>query len=165
VNVARSAEESERIWDARRSVSPALARRRPNKLGEDVCVPVSQIPQMIARVRAIARKYGLLIPIFGHAGDGNLHPNILCDRADAEEVARVREAAREIFETAVALGGTLSGEHGIGVLKKQFMHLDLGDDALSVMRRIKDAIDPAGIMNPGKIFPDPGGEDAFRLSS
>lgn len=164
VTAARSVQESERIWDARRSVSPALARRRPNKLGEDVCVPVSQIPEMIARVRAIAHKYRLLIPVFGHAGDGNLHPNILCDRSDREEIARVREAAREIFEAAVALGGTLSGEHGIGVLKKQFMDLDLGADALSVMRGIKDAIDPRGIMNPGKMFPDAGGEDAFRLS-
>ncbi|HKU66494.1 MAG TPA: FAD-linked oxidase C-terminal domain-containing protein [Candidatus Baltobacteraceae bacterium] len=164
VRIAHGAQESERIWDARRSVSPALARRRPNKLGEDVCVPVSQIPAMIECVRRIARTYDLSIPVFGHAGDGNLHPNILCDRRDAEEIARVREAARDIFEAAVALGGTLSGEHGIGVLKKQFMELDLGADALALMRRIKDAIDPQGIMNPGKIFPDAGGEDAFRLS-
>jgi glycolate oxidase len=78
-------------------------------------------------------------------------------------MARVRVAAREIFETAVSLGGTLSGEHGIGILKKQFMELDLGTDALSLMRRIKDAVDPLGIMNPGKIFPDPGGADAFDL--
>lgn len=163
VRIAASGEESDRIWEARRSVSPALARRRPNKLGEDVCVPVSQIPAMISRVGEIAKKYDLLIPVFGHAGDGNLHPNILCDRRDREEIARVREAAREIFEAAVALGGTLSGEHGIGVLKKQFMDLDLGTDALALMRRIKDAIDPEGIMNPGKIFPEPGGKDAFAL--
>jgi len=160
---ARSAQESEALWQARRSVSPALARRRPNKLGEDVCVPVSAIPALIASVRDIARRHDLLIPVFGHAGDGNLHPNILCDRSDAHEVARVREAAREIFEAALALGGTLSGEHGIGVLKKQFMERDLGEGALALMRRIKDAIDPKGIMNPGKVFPDPGGEDVFRL--
>lgn len=161
--VASTQEEADRLWNARRAVSPALARRRPNKLGEDVCVPVSRVPEMIARVRAIAAKYDLLVPVFGHAGDGNLHPNILCDRADPEEITRVREAAREIFEAAVALGGTLSGEHGIGVLKKQFMELDLGPDALAVMRRIKDAIDPMGIMNPGKMFPEPGGVPAFRL--
>lgn len=165
VRTASNVEESERIWEARRSVSPALARRRPNKLGEDVCVPVSQIPAMIARVREIAAKYDLLIPVFGHAGDGNLHPNILCDRQNAGEIARVREAAREIFEAAVALGGTLSGEHGIGVLKKQFMELDVGSDALELMRRIKDALDPQGILNPGKIFPDSGGADAFRLDA
>jgi glycolate oxidase len=92
-----------------------------------------------------------------------LHPNILCDRSDREEIARVREAAREIFEAAIELGGTLSGEHGIGVLKKQFMERDLGTDVLALMRRIKDAVDPAGIMNPGKVFPERGGEDAFRL--
>lgn len=163
VIVASGEDESERIWDARRSVSPALARRRPNKLGEDVCVPVSEISTMIARVREIARRHELLVPIFGHAGDGNLHPNILCDRSDREEIARVREAAREIFEAAIELGGTLSGEHGIGVLKKQFMERDLGTDVLALMRRIKDAVDPAGIMNPGKVFPERGGEDAFRL--
>ncbi|HEY9181161.1 MAG TPA: FAD-linked oxidase C-terminal domain-containing protein [Candidatus Baltobacteraceae bacterium] len=163
VQVARTPEESDRIWEARRSVSPALARRRPNKLGEDVCVPVSQIPQMIRRIREIAAAHDLLIPVFGHAGDGNLHPNILCDRRDAAEVARVQLAAREIFEAAVALGGTLSGEHGIGVLKKQFMELDVGTDALELMRRIKEAVDPAGIMNPGKMFPQSGGAAAFRL--
>jgi glycolate oxidase len=153
VTVAHSAQESERIWQARRAVSPALARHRPNKLGEDICVPVSAMPAMIARIREIAGKYELLIPVFGHAGDGNLHPNILCDRRDPDEVRRVLEAAREIFEAAVALGGTLSGEHGIGVLKKEFMELDVGPGALSLMRRIKDALDPTGIMNPGKIFP------------
>ncbi len=94
-----------------------------------------------------------------------MHPNILCDRRDPEQMARVRVAAREIFEAAVALGGTLSGEHGIGLLKKQFMELDLGVEALALMRRLKDAVDPLGIMNPGKIFPDPGGADAFDLPS
>jgi len=163
VSVAASDAESERLWNARRSISPALARRRPNKLGEDVCIPPRAVAALIARVREIAREHALEIPIFGHIGDGNLHPNILCDRRDPEEMARVAKAARAIFEAAVALGGTLSGEHGIGLLKKQFMELDVGPDALAVMRKIKDAIDPLGIMNPGKIFPDPGGADAFRL--
>ncbi len=163
VCVARSAEESARLWNARRSISPALARRRPNKLGEDVSVPRSEIVAMVRAIREISARHDLLIPVFGHAGDGNLHPNILCDRRDEAEMARVRLAAREIFEAALALGGTLSGEHGIGLLKKQFLELDLGPDVLRLMRRIKDAVDPAGIMNPGKIFPDPGGADAFRL--
>ena len=163
VTVAASDAESERLWSARRSISPALARRRPNKLGEDICVPRSRIVEMVRRVREIAAEQRLEIPQFGHIGDGNLHPNILCDKRDPEEMTRVAAAARAIFETAVALGGTLSGEHGIGLLKKQFMELDVGPDALRVMRAIKDAIDPLGIMNPGKIFPDPGGVDAFRL--
>ena len=144
-------------------MSPALARRTPNKLGEDVCVPLSEIGEMVRRVREIAQRYDLQIPVFGHAGDGNLHPNILCDRRNREEMVRVRAAAREIFETAVALGGTLSGEHGIGLLKKQFIELDVGSAALGLMRRIKEAVDPLGIMNPGKIFPEPGGADAFDL--
>jgi glycolate oxidase len=163
VSVAANDEESDRLWRARRSISPALARRRPNKLGEDICVPRSRIPAMVTQVRAIAQQHGLEIPLFGHIGDGNLHPNILCDRRDPEEMQRVAVAARAIFEAAIALGGTLSGEHGIGLLKKQFMELDVGADALAVMRAIKTAIDPLGIMNPGKIFPDRGGADAFHL--
>ncbi|BDE04884.1 FAD-binding protein [Vulcanimicrobium alpinum] len=163
VTVAGDDAESERLWNARRSISPALARRRPNKLGEDVCVPRSKVTAMVARVRAIAAEHRLEIPLFGHIGDGNLHPNILCDKRDPEEMARVAAAARAIFEAAVELGGTLSGEHGIGLLKKQFMELDVGTDALALMRRIKAAVDPLGIMNPGKIFPEPGGADAFRL--
>ncbi len=161
--VAASEAESEALWSARRAISPSLARVRPHKLGEDVAVPRSQIVAMIRAVREIAARYGLTMPIFGHAGDGNLHPNILCDRRDPEEMARVKLAAREIFEAAIALGGTLSGEHGIGLLKKQFLELDLGPEAIAIMHKLKDAIDPLGIMNPGKIFPNPGGPDAFRL--
>jgi len=163
VRVARSDEAAETLWTARRSISPALARRRRNKFSEDVCIPPRGITEMIRRVRAIARENALEIPVFGHIGDGNLHPNILCDKRDREEMARVANAARAIFEAAIALGGTLSGEHGIGLLKKQFLELDLGRDAIAVMRAIKDAIDPLGIMNPGKVFPEPGGVEAFRL--
>jgi glycolate oxidase len=163
VRVARDAAESAALWDARRAISPALARVRPNKLGEDISLPRSELASVVRAIGAIAERYALPIALYGHAGDGNLHPNILCDRRNREEMARVREAAREIFETALAHGGTLSGEHGIGLLKKQFMELDLGSDALALMRRIKDAIDPLGIMNPGKVFPDPGGIEAFAL--
>ena len=163
VTVAQNAEESERLWNARRSISPALAQQRPNKLGEDIAIPRSAIPRMVERCREISLKYNLPVPVYGHVGDGNLHPTILCDKTDKEEMLRVRDAAREIFEAAIDLGGTLSGEHGIGMLKKQFMELDLGVDALELMRKIKNAIDPLGIMNPGKIFPEPGGADAFTL--
>jgi glycolate oxidase len=165
VRIATSDAEGDKLWAARRAISPALARKRPNKLGEDISIPRSAIPEMAERVRSIAERHRLLIPLFGHAGDGNLHPNILCDRTDQDEMRRVTLAAREIFEAAVELGGTLSGEHGIGLLKKQFMELDLGAEQIALMRRIKDAIDPAGIMNPGKLFPDPGGLDAFTLSN
>ncbi len=153
VTVAASAEESDRLWRARRNVSPALARRRPNKLGEDISIPRGAIPAMIRAIRRIATEYEVTIPVFGHAGDGNLHPNILCDVRDRDEMARVRLAAAAIFEAAIALGGTLSGEHGIGLLKKEFMARDLGETQLGVMRAIKDALDPQGIMNPGKLLP------------
>jgi glycolate oxidase len=164
IRLATNDADGEKLWAARRAISPALARRRPSKLGEDISIPRSAIPQMAARVRDIAQRYGLLIPLFGHAGDGNLHPNILCDRTDRDEMQRVTIAAREIFEAAVELGGTLSGEHGIGLLKKQFMELALGKEQIALMRRLKAAVDPEGIMNPGKVFPDPGGIDAFDLS-
>ena len=163
VQVAQSAAEAERLWTARRSINPSLARRRPNRLGEDICVPRRAILPMLRRIAQIREKYALELPVYGHIGDGNLHPNLLCDKRDREEMIRVEGAAREIFEAAIELGGTLSGEHGIGLLKKQFMEEDLGADAVALMRRIKDAIDPLGIMNPGKIFPDPGGPDAFNL--
>lgn len=153
LQTAQTREESEQLWRARRAISPALARRSPNKLGEDISVPRSAVPEIIRRVRAIAAQYELIIPVFGHAGDGNLHPNILCNRSDPGEMQRVRAAAAEIFAAAIACGGTLSGEHGIGLLKKEFMEQDLGYEALEAMKKIKLALDPHNLLNPGKIFP------------
>ena len=152
VRVARDDAESARLWQARRVVSSSLARIRPTKLGEDISVPRSAIPEMLAAVRQVAAKYGLLIPVYGHISDGNLHPNILFDRHDPEEVERVNRAAAEIFEAAVRLGGTLTGEHGIGSLKKEFLSLALDPVELELMRRVKAAFDPRNILNPGKMF-------------
>jgi glycolate oxidase len=152
VRVAADAAESARLWTARRVVSSSLARIRPTKLGEDISVPRSAIPEILAAVQRIAQKYHLLIPVYGHISDGNLHPNILFDRHDEEEVNRVNRAAAEIFEAAVALGGTLTGEHGIGSLKKEFLSMALDPVELDLMRRIKQVFDPHGILNPGKIF-------------
>jgi glycolate oxidase len=153
VRRATAPEESATLWQARRAVSPAISRLRPNKLGEDISVPRSQIPAMVRRVTEISRKYRLPIPLFGHIGDGNLHPNILCDLRDPEEMARVQAAAREIFEAAISLGGTLSGEHGIGTLKREFLHVSLDAATIEIMGRIKWALDPENLMNPGKILP------------
>ncbi len=153
VQVAQDATESSQLWQARRSIAPALARKRPHRLGEDISVPRSAVPTIIRQIRAIATHYELLIPIFGHAGDGNLHPNILCNRHDPAEMQRVRAAAAAIFTAAIACGGTLSGEHGIGLLKREFIEQDLGHDAVEAMRKIKLALDPYTILNPGKIFP------------
>ena len=153
VKVARDKAESDQLWRARRSVSPSLGRARPNKLGEDIVVPRSAIPDMVIRIKQIALKHDLAIVIFGHAGDGNLHPNILFDRRDKAELARVEAAVADLFSAAVELGGTLTGEHGIGVLKRPYLEMALGPLAVEVMRSVKNALDPQGILNPGKVLP------------
>jgi len=116
---------------------------------------------MIARVREIAARYDLPIPVFGHAGDGNLHPNILFDLRDPDEVRRVECAARDIFRAAIGFGGTLSGEHGVGTLKREFLEEAQGPLAVSLARAIKRAFDPEGLLNPGKVFPTGRGTDGF----
>jgi glycolate oxidase len=153
VQVARDERERDDLWRARRSISPSLGRVRPNKLGEDIVVPRSAIPSMVVRIKQIALKYDLPIVIFGHAGDGNLHPNILFDKRDAEEWERVEAAVADLFAAAVELGGTLSGEHGVGVLKRPYLEMALGPLAVEVMQSIKKALDPKGILNPGKVLP------------
>lgn len=153
IRVAHTSKQSEELWRARRSISPSLGRVRPNKLGEDIVVPRSAIPSMVARIKRISHRYNLPIVIFGHAGDGNLHPNILFDKRDPEESERVEAAVGELFEAAVELGGTLSGEHGVGMLKRPYLEMALGPLAVEVMRGIKGALDPKGILNPGKVLP------------
>ncbi len=153
VQVARSAAERSGLWQARRAVSAALGRQAPNKLGEDIVVPRSELPRFVRRVAEISAAVGLPIPVFGHAGDGNLHPNILFDRHRPGELARVERAAALIFAAALELGGTLTGEHGVGALKREFLVDDLGADAVDVMRALKAALDPRDLLNPGKMFP------------
>jgi glycolate oxidase len=155
VRQAANQQESQALWAARRAVSPAISRLKPNKLGEDISVPRARIPAMVRKVGEIALRNRLAIPLFGHIGDGNLHPNILCDLKDAQEMERVQRAAREIFEAAVALGGTLSGEHGIGTLKRGFLPESLDAATIEMMQRVKWALDPDNRLNPGKIFPVP----------
>jgi glycolate oxidase len=154
VNVAENEAERSNLWKARRSVSPALARKAPNKLGEDITVPRSAIPEAIRRIKAVSAKYGLPIVIFGHAGDGNLHPNILFDKRDPSQWAKVEAIVAEEFAIALELGGTLSGEHGVGSLKRPYLERALGPISTEVQKRIKSALDPLKILNPGKIFPD-----------
>jgi glycolate oxidase len=158
VRVASDPNEGAELMAARKSVSPSLARRRPNKLGEDITVPRSAIPEAVARIKEVSRQYNLPIPIFGHIGDGNLHPNILFDRRDAEEFARVEKAAESLFQIAMALGGVLSGEHGVGLLKRDYAEQNLGPVAVEVMRSLKRILDPKGILNPGKVLPEGVGE-------
>jgi glycolate oxidase len=153
VKMAQDEAERSRLWKARRSISPALARRAPNKLGEDITVPRSAIPEVVQRLRAISLSYGLPIVIFGHAGDGNLHPNILFDKRQPEQWEKVERMVAEIFAASLALGGTLSGEHGVGLLKRPYLEGALGSLSIEVQQRIKAALDPLNILNPGKIFP------------
>jgi glycolate oxidase len=154
VQVAGTPDEEAVLWKARQSISPSLTRVRPNKLGEDISVPREAIPEVVRRVQEISNQRNLPIVIFGHISDGNLHPNILFDQADAEEMERVEAASGDIFEVATSVGGTLSGEHGIGLLKQKYLSLDLPEGTVEVMRTIKKALDPHNIMNPGKIFPE-----------
>jgi glycolate oxidase len=154
VDVATTKDEEEALWKARRSISPSLTRVRPNKVGEDISVPRDAIPETVRHIQKISRRHDLPIVIFGHISDGNLHPNILFDWQRPDEVERMEAAAADIFAASVAAGGTLSGEHGIGLLKKKYLGLDLPPETIEVMRSIKRALDPNNIMNPGKIFPE-----------
>jgi glycolate oxidase len=154
VKMAKDETERANLWKARRSISPALARKAPNKLGEDITVPRDAIPEVVGRLRAISAKYGLPIVIFGHAGDGNLHPNILFDKRQAEQWAKVEPMVGEIFAASLAVGGTLSGEHGVGRLKRPYLEHALGPLSIEIQRRIKQALDPLNILNPGKMFPE-----------
>jgi glycolate oxidase len=154
VKVAKDETERSKLWEARRSVTAALALRAPNKLGEDITVPRSAIPEAIRRLKAISSKYGLPVVIFGHAGDGNLHPNILFDKRDPEHWKKVQQMAAEEFALALELGGTLSGEHGVGILKRPYIQSALGLLSIEIQKRIKQVLDPENILNPGKVLPD-----------
>lgn len=154
VKVAKDEAERASLWKARRSVSPSLARKAPNKLGEDITVPRSAIPEAIRRLKAISAEYGLPIVIFGHAGDGNLHPNILFDKRDPKQWAKIEPMVEQVFNTALELGGTLSGEHGVGMLKRPYIERALGSVSLEIQKQIKHVMDPFNILNPGKVFPD-----------
>ncbi len=155
-NVRRATAQDERddIWEVRRSISPALARIASGKINEDIAVPRSSIPDFVEEMREVARDLDLPIHAFGHAGDGNLHVNIMVDRSDHAALSRAREAVRRLFENAIRMGGTLSGEHGIGITKAEHLTLELDDRAIDATARVKRALDPDGILNPDKILSD-----------
>ncbi|MBF0621054.1 MAG: FAD-binding protein [Magnetococcales bacterium] len=152
--VAESDAEAEQIWSARHALSPALKKLSPKRINEDVVVPVSRLAALIDGVSALAKQSAIPIVCFGHAGNGNIHVNMLVDPADAAIMARAEKALEKLFDLVIRLNGSLSGEHGIGVQKKAFMSWEVGTDTLALQRRIKRLFDPLGIMNPGKIFPD-----------
>jgi glycolate oxidase len=154
VKVAKDEAGRSSLWKARRSVSAALARKAPNKLGEDITVPRSAIPEAVRLLKELSARGGLPIVIFGHAGDGNLHPNILFDKRDPGQWSKVEQMVAEEFEIALRLGGTLSGEHGVGALKRPYLEKALGGISIDIQKRIKAALDPLNILNPGKVFPN-----------
>jgi glycolate oxidase len=152
VRVAQNEDEATKLAVARRSAFSALARVSPTTILEDATVPRSELAKMIRFVENVARKYRLRIGTFGHMGDGNLHPTFLTDERNREEMHRVEEAFKEIFEEAIRLGGTITGEHGIGVAKKGILARFAGDAQMRVMRELRKTLDPAGILNPGKVL-------------
>lgn len=152
VEVAQSDEHAEALRTARRSALSALARLKPTTILEDATVPRSEIAKMVQAINDIAEKYEIKICTFGHAGDGNLHPTCPTDVRDQEEIHRVEQAFAEIFEKSIELGGTITGEHGVGEMKAPFLELKLGKEGIAAMQAIKQSFDPHNIMNPGKIF-------------
>lgn len=152
VERATSPEEAEKLWQARRSAFGSVASLRPNCIVEDATVPVRRLPEIIRKIVELAEKYQLKIGVLAHAGDGNLHPLIMTDLRDKEEMARIEKALQEMYETAIAMGGTLSGEHGIGIAKDRFMPLEFSETSLNLMRGIKRVFDPNNILNPGSFL-------------
>jgi glycolate oxidase len=163
IRVAQDAGEAEKLKTARRSAFSALARMRPTTILEDVTVPRSEMATMLQRIRDIGKKYKVTFGNFGHFGDGNLHPTCLTDERDREEIHRVEKAFEEIFLAAVDLGGTITGEHGVGLSKKKFLETVAGPAGVEVMRKIKAVFDPNNVLNAGKIF-DPKPKCEYPLN-
>jgi len=152
VERANTPEEAEKLWQARRTAFGAVASLRPNCIVEDATVPVKMLPAIIRKIVEITNKYDLQIGVLAHAGDGNLHPLIMTDLRDREEMARVDKAMEELYEAAIGMGGTLSGEHGIGIAKDRFMRMEFNQASIDLMRGIKRVFDPNNILNPGSFL-------------
>jgi glycolate oxidase len=152
IRPAKDAKDAETLWAARRAGFSTIYGAAPTALGEDVVVPTNQIPALLEKIKDIRKKYDLTIVIIGHAGDGNLHPSVLTDKNNAEHYSRAQKAVHEIFQTAIDLGGAISGEHGIGLEKKPFLSRAMQPEAIHLLKQIKQVFDPRGILNPGKIW-------------
>ncbi len=153
---AESASEVAALWKTRKALSPALRHIAPKKINEDVVVPVSRMGEFIEGLERLSRETGIRIVNFGHAGNGNIHVNLLIDPDDVEEVARARNCLNAMFSLVLRLDGTLSGEHGVGLEKREFVGREIDPVALKLMAEIKRDFDPACILNPGKALPDLG---------
>ena len=151
IQIADSIEEADELWRIRKSISSIVAQIRPNNVSEDVAVPISMVPNLLTGISKIMRNHSLPFVVFGHAGDGNLHPKIMYDRSDPDQVKQLRKVVAEIFKLTCDLGGTLSGEHGIGLAKAPYITLEHDQTAIDVMHDIKRLFDPNNILNPGKM--------------
>jgi glycolate oxidase len=152
VRQAHNEKEVDDLWKARRSISPATYKLRPHKISEDVVVPKTKIPQLVDFTEKLSRELDIVVLTFGHAGDGNIHVNIMVDKDNQEEYQKGQTAKRRLFEHVMSLSGTLSGEHGIGITKAPYLSLELDETSLVLMQNIKNVFDPNNILNPGKIF-------------
>jgi len=152
IKTAENRQDAEVLWRARKAVSPALYKYGPDKINEDIVVPRSKIPDMVKKIQSLSRETGLTMVSFGHAGDGNIHVNVMLDKKVASQLKTANQAVEEIFDYTLALGGTISGEHGVGITKSAYMTKEISTESLALMRRIKAAFDPAGILNPGKMM-------------
>lgn len=155
IHIANDASEADRLAAARRTALSALARISPTTILEDATVPRSHLAETFAEIGRLTDKYGLKVGTFGHAGDGNLHPTVLTDERDQEEMHKVETFFSELYDKVLAIGGTVSGEHGIGMAKKEYLRRQIGEGGVNVMRRIKRSFDPKGLLNPGKIYNAP----------
>jgi len=151
VKIAQTAQEADELWKVRRSISASLLKLNPHKINEDITVPRSRVPDIIRTIREIAQRYNLINVNFGHAGDGNIHTNFMINRDDQDELERAEQAVSDIFRATVAYGGTISGEHGIGIAKAPYLPLEVGEKGIELIKRIKQAFDPNNILNPNKI--------------
>ncbi len=149
---AKDEKSAEELWEARRNVSPSLLKLRPHKINEDIVVPRSRLADLVSFLEAVSTQYGLPIPAFGHAGDGNIHVNVMLDKEDPVQLKNGHTIVEALFHEVIAMGGTITGEHGIGITKAPYLAMEIPPEGISLMKRIKKAFDPEGILNPGKIF-------------
>ena len=154
LSLAENEEDRDRLWKLRKSLSPSIAQIAPLKINEDICVPLSRIPHIVDFIGKLRERYQVKIVVFGHAGDGNIHVNFMTHPDNTDEIERIDKATCEMFKETVRVGGTLSGEHGIGITKQKYLGIELGESLLRLESRIKHALDPDDILNPGKILPD-----------
>ncbi|MFA6038177.1 MAG: FAD-linked oxidase C-terminal domain-containing protein [Legionellales bacterium] len=153
IEIANTEQEVHQLWQARRRISPSLRYVAPKKINEDIVVPVSRIPELISGLEKLSNQYGITIVSFGHAGNGNIHVNLMYDPANEKQAAHIDQCLQDVFTLVLTLKGSLSGEHGIGVSKQAFLSQEVDENTLSIMRNIKKVFDPNNILNPRKIFP------------